>query len=642
MSSKAMYRPEIDGLRSIAIIPVLIFHAGFGLFTGGYVGVDVFFVISGFLITGIIFREIEAGSFSFLNFYERRARRIFPALYLMLIGTFIGAWFFLVPPDFEDFSVNIISVVGFYSNITLWMQSDYFSPAAELNPLLHTWSLAVEEQYYLFFPILLIFLYKLSAKHILAALVAILLISLALSEWGARTVPTANYYLLPTRAWELFIGSVAALVLRFYPTHTLVRPSLSWSNALSILGMLCIATAIIFFHDETPFPSALALLPTIGAALVILYATPGTVINRLLSSKFCVGIGLISYSAYLWHQPIYAFARQQHFFAESHLVMISALLLSLLLAFLSWKFVEAPFRDKRKTSKTVIWTASGLTALLLIGIGFIGIYNKGFSNRFTLPTPLTKETFQLPRRENGWCFYSIDTNPELSLGSEGQSCYLGKKSGSLRGLLFGDSFAGMYEPFWDTVGKNIDASINSITTNWCTPSFTNHYYWPAETRAAEQCLLNRQFAQENIENYEFIILAGAWAMIERGNEIADVKELALRLANEFDKKVIIMPQPENFSRPSVMRAVYMQGKLENADDEAIALQINKAFEELARANNNIFYISRELLFNEAKRSDTGVPYSLDGQHISLYASLEVGESFIDHHHNEPLRNFLSD
>jgi peptidoglycan/LPS O-acetylase OafA/YrhL len=208
-----IYRKEIDGLRALAVLPVILFHAGFELFSGGFIGVDVFFVISGYLITTIILAELEQGKFSLINFYERRARRILPALFLVMFVCIPFAWFWLLPSDMKDFSQSLVAVSFFASNILFWRESGYFDAAAELKPLLHTWSLAVEEQYYVLFPLFLMLFWKLGKRWILLTLGLAFLASLALAQWAAYAKPSAAFYLLPTRGWELLIGAFTAFYL---------------------------------------------------------------------------------------------------------------------------------------------------------------------------------------------------------------------------------------------------------------------------------------------------------------------------------------------------------------------------------------------------------------------------------------------
>lgn len=342
------YRAEIDGLRAVAVLPVILFHAGFQSFSGGYVGVDVFFVISGYLITSIILIEKQAGTFDLVTFYERRVRRILPALFFVMAVCIPFAWLWLTPNNFRYFSQSVFSVTVFLSNVYFWLRSGYFDLASEFKPLLHTWSLAVEEQYYLVFPLFILLMWKLGRRWIVGLLVVFFGASLALAEWGAYNKPTATFFLAPMRAWELALGSFTA----FYFTGRW-SPTIS-NNAhqiLSATGIFLIAFAVFTFGKNTPFPGFYALVPTLGTVLIILFATPATIVGTVLGSRAFVGIGLISYSAYLWHQPLLAFARNR-FGADLNVTLLAGLCLAALgLAYLSWRFIERPFRNRDRIAR---------------------------------------------------------------------------------------------------------------------------------------------------------------------------------------------------------------------------------------------------------------------------------------------------
>lgn len=365
------YRREIDGLRAFAVLPVILFHAGFSLFSGGYVGVDVFFVISGYLITSIILRELEQGRFSILRFYERRIRRILPALFAMMAVCIPVAWVVLSPYMFRDFSQSVAAVSVYLSNVLFWLESDYFDTAAELKPLLHTWSLAVEEQYYVIVPMLLMGLWHLGRASLFAMIVLLAVASLALSQWMVEIYPSANFYLLPSRAWELLAGSICAFLLAGGKRYGV--------SALAWLGLGMILFAVFVFDAHTPFPSLYALLPVAGTALVILFTAPQASTARFLSWPPFVWVGLISYSAYLWHQPIFAFTRLHLVFEPSPWLMGALCLVSLGAAWISWRFIERPFRSAApgpsESGQAKPWLASrqklfsataGLSALFLI------------------------------------------------------------------------------------------------------------------------------------------------------------------------------------------------------------------------------------------------------------------------------------
>ncbi|HBF06700.1 MAG TPA: hypothetical protein DDW29_00525 [Gammaproteobacteria bacterium] len=361
------YRAEIDGLRALAVLPVILFHAGFEWFSGGFIGVDVFFVISGYLITTIIISELAEGKFSIVNFYERRARRILPAMFFVMAVCLPFAWLWFAPSDLKIFGQSLLAVSTFWSNFLFWGSSGYFERAAELNPMLHTWSLAVEEQYYILFPVFLILTWRLGIKWILILLSLVFMVSLSLAHWGAYNHHSAAFYLLPTRGWELLIGVFAA----FYLKYNGYLKSKLLNQILSLLGFSMVIYSIIVFDETTPFPSLYALIPTIGTCLLILSAVPNTVINRFLSVRPIVAFGLISYSAYLWHQPVLAFARYRFLGEVSDFLLIILCITAFIMAWFSWRFIEKPFRDKERFSRSDIFRTSIISIAFFCSIGYL-------------------------------------------------------------------------------------------------------------------------------------------------------------------------------------------------------------------------------------------------------------------------------
>jgi peptidoglycan/LPS O-acetylase OafA/YrhL len=372
------YRSEIDGLRAVAILPVMLFHAGFGLFQGGYVGVDVFFVISGFLITQTIAEEMARGRFTLTGFYERRARRILPALFVVLAASAPLAYLLSNPLEFRDYSASLLGVITFSINVLAAIYINYFGPSADYTPLLHIWSLAVEEQFYLFFPLLLMAFHRIGRGRLSVLLLVAGLASLGFAEWKAMQATEGLFYWSSARAWELLIGALAAL----NPMRRL--PPLA-ENAFSGLGLGLIAFAVLRFDDATPLPGLWSLLPTLGAVLVICFAHSGTLAHRLLSAKVAVFIGLISYSAYLWHQPVLVFARLG-FGPLTTPLAAAALVLSLLLAWLSWRYVEAPFRQRgpqARISRARLAAIFGPATVLAFAFGALGFVTDGFYDYYT-------------------------------------------------------------------------------------------------------------------------------------------------------------------------------------------------------------------------------------------------------------------
>jgi peptidoglycan/LPS O-acetylase OafA/YrhL len=370
------YRRELDGLRAVAVIPVVFLHAGFKQFSGGFVGVDVFFVISGFLITSIIEEETQNGSFSLARFYERRARRILPALFVMLVLCVPLAWVCSLPKDASFFAQSVLATLGFFSNIFFSYTTGYFGVGSALNPLIHTWSLAVEEQYYILFPALILLLRRLNPRTIGITLGGIASCSLVAAQYYAKVDAQFNFYWLSTRGWEILAGALAA----FYLPQGSVGAT--WRQWGSLIGFASITCAIFFFDDGTPTPSAYTLIPVLGAVLVIVYAHESTLVGKLLGSSPLVAIGVVSYSLYLFHQPILAFARQW-LLAEPDLPTLLALLfITLALSYASWRFIEQPFRNRNTVSGRRLITAGGSALVCLLALAVSGWRTNGFPTRF--------------------------------------------------------------------------------------------------------------------------------------------------------------------------------------------------------------------------------------------------------------------
>jgi peptidoglycan/LPS O-acetylase OafA/YrhL len=334
-SQKTNYRADIDGLRALAVLSVIAFHLRIPMFSGGFVGVDVFFVISGYLITGTLISDLNLSRFSIARFYERRINRIFPALFVMLLVTTLIASMLLLPTDLKDFGKSLISAALSVSNVFFWLQAGYFEPDSGTSPLLHTWSLGVEEQFYIIFPLLLALLHR-RASNYLRTIVVIAVCSLIADIVFTSRAPTAAFYLLPSRAWELMVGAILSL-------KALPAISIRWRNAASLAGLIMIVGANLLFTDATPFPGFAALLPCVGSALLIGAGQSGTsLVSGIFSWKPVVFIGQISYSLYLWHWPLIVFQRTGGVSPALARILFPAVLLAV--SFLSWKYVEQPFR----------------------------------------------------------------------------------------------------------------------------------------------------------------------------------------------------------------------------------------------------------------------------------------------------------
>ena len=363
------YRPEIDGLRAIAVIVVALFHCEFILFSGGFIGVDIFFVISGYLISSIILSELKNNEFSFTNFYARRLRRLLPVLYFIIIIFIPVGYYLLLPLDFEKFGKSISIVSIFCSNILFWAQTGYFDDAAISKPFLHSWSLGIEEQFYIVYPIFLYLIFKHRIKDMLKIIFSLFIISLLFAIYCSYNHPNFGFFFLPSRVWELIVGALSALYINLKLNLFLKN---NYNQLLSALGLIGIIISIIIFDSVTYWPSYNALLPTLSTSLIIIFSNKNTLAYKILSLKPLVKIGLISYSFYLWHYPMLSFSKhyfEAHSYLGYNIKLINSIIcmFSLILAYFSWKYIENPFRDKNKlNSKTII-----ISSIILSSVFFI-------------------------------------------------------------------------------------------------------------------------------------------------------------------------------------------------------------------------------------------------------------------------------
>jgi peptidoglycan/LPS O-acetylase OafA/YrhL len=463
---KIKYRPEIDGLRSIAVISVIFYHAQITIFDtkpfkGGFIGVDIFFVISGYLISSIIIKELTTtGSFSFTNFYERRIRRILPAFLFVMLISLPFAWMYLLPGSLIDFSKSIIYSLGFSSNFYFYYSGEqYGAESALLKPFLHTWSLSVEEQYYILFPIFLLLIYRHFRKYLLHILLLILIISLGLADWSSKNFPSVSFYFLHTRVWEMLMGSILAYaeIKRGHRSKNrlfnLIFPS---------LGLSLIVITIIFFKLYFPHPSFYSLPAILGTCIIIWSSNSKEIITRLLSSKIFVGIGLISYSMYLWHYPIFAFFRI-NLIPENSLTVICLIILTILLSILTYFFIEQPAR-KKNLNFTKILIPIFILILIIACFNFSVLNKEGYRNRLPkiLYDNLEHSIFKDNIFNEAWKFWYLLKN------SEGEICFNNinkckfNTSFSKKVYLIGDSHSGSI--MFDLKNKIIKKNYQFITS----------------------------------------------------------------------------------------------------------------------------------------------------------------------------------
>ena len=497
------FRGDINGLRAIAVIAVVLFHFGVAGTQGGYVGVDVFFVISGFLMTAIIYSRLEKNAFSTIEFYKDRARRIIPALAFLCLCLLVVGWVLLLPKDYTELSKHVLGSLGFVSNLMYWKEAGYFEQASHDNWLLHTWSLSVEWQFYLAYPLLILVLQRLMplrrTRWVLAALA---LASLALSVYASARWPTSAFFLLPTRMWEMLAGGLVFL----FP----FAASRHGSRWLELGGVALIALSVLAFTAETVWPGWLALVPVVGTMMVIYSARHESLLTANRASQF---LGKISYSVYLWHWP---FAVWIYYFGVEREPgwVIAAMAASVICGWLSYVYIENIARAEKGPSvprpKPRSLVRIGGSMLAVGALASVTMASQGYPNRISEEFRNATAELVLPRKSNGWCFHNVDPSYDNEVGEQGLTCQLGTRDGRLDALLFGDSFAGHYGPFWDDLGRENDLNINAVSSNWCYPSdrgeFTGHTTGPEY----EQCLINRSYLKDHVADYDLVIYAGQW------------------------------------------------------------------------------------------------------------------------------------
>lgn len=641
---KISYRPEIDGLRAVAVISVILYHAkitisGFTLFSGGFIGVDIFFVISGYLISSIIFKElITTGNFSFKNFYERRIRRILPALLFVMLVSLILGTILLLPNNFVDFSKSLLYSLIFNSNFYFWYSGqEYGAPEGLLKPLLHTWTLSVEEQFYIFFPIIVLIIFKFFKKYLFDFLFLGFVLSLFLSTWGNNNHPELNFYILPTRGWELLAGSILA----YHEIKSDNQKKISVINSiLNGLGFLFIGYSIFFFDNELLHPSYYTLLPIVGVSLIIYFSRDNQLTTKILSSKLFVSIGLISYSLYLWHYPIYAFVRNTGFVIDNFFHIL-ILVVIIILSFLTYLFIEKPARNFKYKFRNILFFLS-LTISILICLSLFVIHKKGEFNYFNiyksdnLKIDLAKQIKSPLFKDK--CKY-LSTNVEFEkddfFKNEFDNCL--KKFGKFI-LIVGDS---QTEDLFNSLGKisNNDEFIISLSRGGCRPYDQDNCHYSN--------VLN--FIKSNKSQIKNILFShlGSYFLTGKNEPLINEKKIhnTIRYLEEIkkitDDIIFIGPHIElkikefNYAIIENLDFILQFSDKTNYD----ILTIDKELKAISK-KRNIEYISKfdVLNFNFRKdfRVESNLTYS-DGAHWNEFGELYFGKKLIL---NSKLKNII--
>jgi peptidoglycan/LPS O-acetylase OafA/YrhL len=498
------YRPDIDGLRALAVIPVVLYHADAALFSGGFVGVDVFFVISGYLITSLIVSAQDAGAFSIANFYERRIRRIFPALFVVMVGTAVFGWFVLAPQDYKRLGESIAATSAFSSNILFWRQSGYFRTPPADTPLLHTWSLAVEEQFYVLLPLALIAIARWCPAWRIRIIAVIALISFLTSAVSVYISPGATFFLAPTRAWELLLGSLLAMGV-LSATASQRRRSI-----LGVCGLLLILVPMVTYSKRTMFPGAAALPPALGAAMLIYSGTGGsTVVNRVLATSPAVFVGKISYPLYLWHFPLLAFGSYLSIDATSwteRSILVGA---AVALSILSWKFVETPVRRAgtfAQRAQVFTFAASLMAAFIALG-GILGVAD-GIPGRLTAAQLALLKDSDDHDPDRTTCF----TDSAAAVLKK-KLCSFGETTGAPSFVVWGDSHAEALRPAFRKLARQHGVRGVFVGFSGCPPLIRIQRVTDKRCGQINAAILQWILQQRSLQT---IVLASRWGLYANG------------------------------------------------------------------------------------------------------------------------------
>jgi len=495
------YRNDVDGLRAIAVIAVILYHLGFTFIPGGFIGVDIFFVISGFLITQTIQKDILANKFTITHFYVKRIRRIVPALFVTTFATILFALLILPVNELKEFSLSVLSVSTFTSNIFFWQNLDYFSVAAELKPLLHTWSLGIEEQFYILFPIFMLLTKNLTSKKILYFILIFMFLSFTLSASPIGTNHiSANFFLPVTRFWELFMGSAIALSINYISNN---RRYLN--NFLAVSGLLLILLPMVLLDQHSIFPGVNAFYPVAGTALIIYSgAEYKTFLSFFLSNKYIRYIGLISFSLYLWHWPIIALTKHIIIGELSIKVQLLILIITFILSALTYTFVEQPFRINQKL-KDILQIKAGFITLTSLAVMAISIY----VYIFIKIDYQEKNTPQM----NTNCFKTKETLDST------KECSFGVKDSEKIFLLYGDSHSAAMYPVFEKLALENGWRGIPVSFPACAPLFDIYRLdgYASTTNCTGKYSKNvKEFLEENKENIEMVFLVSRWTIYEKG------------------------------------------------------------------------------------------------------------------------------
>ncbi|MEX9215105.1 acyltransferase family protein [Providencia rettgeri] len=606
------FRYDINGLRAIAVLAVVLFHFFPSLLPGGFAGVDVFFVISGYLMTRIISNGLENGNFNIWDFYKSRVTRIIPAASVLFIVLFILGWLFLIPKEYSNLSKHISDSAIFISNLSYMKELGYFDVGSHEKWLLHTWSLSIEWQFYLIYPIILICLSKLlGIKKLQLVVVCAFFISLFFGIYFTNKHPEKAYFSFYVRVWEMLAGGIA-----FY----LSLKDFKNIKRISLLGLMMILTSYFVYSDKILWPSFNALLPVSGAFLIILANNQN---NFIFNNKISQYIGRCSYSIYLWHWPIVVYLHMSPY-ANSVVISIFGVFLSLIIGFLSYRYVESfNFKDIRYG-----YTYPLVMALTVFLLGKTISHYDGYNSNYN-----SVHAYEEKLKYERYCHIDDKSN-----NRDNFNCKIGEEKSTPKGLLWGDSYAGHLDPFLsDTLPDNV--SFVSRTVSGCYPAFTVDSSSTID-ELSKVCENARSITKKEIlsNSYDIIFMAGRWDLAytnDEKNSLEDIKN-AIKVASKHSKMVYVFAQPvlyENLVMNTYLRhkvtAVFSGGFIRN---DSLPTQLNIEIERYIHNEEfkNVIFVNRKTLYGSELGDDLtpeNLPYTYDGGHLSEYGAKAAAKNF---------------
>lgn len=640
MNTGPTYRPDIDGLRAVAVLSVIFYHLNESIIPGGFVGVDIFFVISGYLITFQILRDLESNRFSLLEFYRRRIKRIVPALLPVIFLSIIVSQIIFLPQDAEKVAESGLWSLFSLANVYFWIFEDtsYFAAASHEKPLLHLWSLGIEEQFYIIWPVILLLTFPfMKSRLFLYALGFTATLSFGAGDILFSNHPSFVYYMLPTRAGELLLGGVLAY---FLLTNQELKPSQKSINLLSGFGFWLIIMSLITLSENVTFPGFRAIPPTLGATLIIFSGHFGTSpVFKLLSTPAMVWVGLISYSAYLWHWPVIAFYR----YGFAHISFISGtaiFILTMLLAYVSFRFVETPLRHSKKPFLKVLFSyfliPTGATAVLaVVAMKLDGYGLRALSQEYQVDLEALRDENRPAYHYDYVCQTQVvteyDTNRldcVINVGTESK----------VDTILWGDSNAAHYIGVIGSFAREQHFSFRNVQIGSCPPVHSGLSDF-VDARRLEDCKQSLPVIFEALNHYHNIIVSASWTSYQSKSPdfIESFFETAKMIASKGKNLIIIGKAPIIHSYDRLCREKSISYPFLNCETPPVPLddsviEMNKRLADFSHQHQNISYfdINKHLCPSEVCniRDTVGNLIYFDAHHLAMNASWRIGESII--------------